>query len=91
MISPSDFIWDGDAYTASAVLNTTGEYGLEVMRGSAHVSGSPTQVQVLAGSTSPTGSLFLGTAVDTVVAGLPGNVTVQVRQTGLLSTQPLCP
>ena len=79
MVSPSDFSWDGEAYTAAAVLNTTGVYQVVVMRGSAHVRGSPLQVQVLAGSTSAAMSQFLGTALDTIVAGLPANVTVQVK------------
>ena len=79
MIEPSDFKWNGAAYAGTAELNATGTYALRVMRGAVNLMGSPLQLQILPGPTSATASLVYGSALDTAVAGLNANITVQVR------------
>ena len=49
------------------------------MRGDAHVQGSPAALQIEPGETSAAESLVFGPALDTIVAGLGLNITIQVR------------
>lgn len=78
IIPPTGFTWNGEAYAAITQLNMTGSYQISVKRGPTHVSGSPTQLQVLPSATSATQSLAFGPALDTIIAGIASNITVQV-------------
>ena len=83
LAAPSDFSWTGSGYSATLALNSSGVYDAAIMRGSSHLQGSPLQIEVLPDKTSTQGSTYFGTGLNTLVAGIPANLSVQVHDSPL--------
>ena len=79
LVTPSSFHWASMAYTATANVTTAGSYTLSVRRGGQDVAGSPFSLAVLPGTTAASATIVFGSGMESAVAGVPANVTVQVR------------